>query len=124
MGVTAEDAAAEVIDALGRCRFTFATEADLHNGVAVALAKAGLLVEHERRLSATDRIDMVVDRVGIEVKIAGDWRDVARQLRRYCASDQIDAVVLVTTKAAHRRVRTAEMDGADVWVVDVNAPSL
>jgi hypothetical protein len=37
-------------------------------------------VEREVRLNARDRIDLLVDRVGIEVKVTGAWRDVERQL--------------------------------------------
>jgi hypothetical protein len=105
----------EVLGALRRCRFLHATELDLQEGIAGALTAGGLGVRREVPLSARDRIDLLVDRVGIEVKIAGSWRDVQRQLERYAESDQIDELVLVTTKPLHNRV-AAVMNGKPVRV--------
>src|SRR4051794_24916838 len=85
-------------------RFRWASEDDLQRGLAQALQEKGYVVEREVRLNAGDRIDLVVDRVGIEVKPAGAARDVERQLVRYLESDRIDELVLVPTKAAHRRI--------------------
>jgi hypothetical protein len=84
-------------------RFHHATESELQEGIAAALVVAGYRVEREVRLSARDRIDLLVDRmIGVEVKIAGEPRAVARQLARYAASDQIRGLVLVTNRVRHR----------------------
>lgn len=38
------------------------------------------------------------------MKIAGTWRDVRRQLERYAELEIVEALVLVTTRAAHARI--------------------
>jgi hypothetical protein len=97
--------AADVIAAIGQHRFLWSSEDDLQAGIYAALRALGEIPLREVRLNARDRIDLVVDRVGIEVKITGSWRDVSRQLNRYLESDQLDDVVLVTPVAAHARIR-------------------
>lgn len=47
------------------------------------------------------RVDIVVGRVAIEVKVAGHVRDIAAQLQRYARSTAVDELVLVTTKVDH-----------------------
>jgi len=58
----------------------------------------------EHVLTRADRIDFLLGRVGIEVKVKGSSADVTRQLWRYADSPQIDGLLLVTTKREHRRV--------------------
>lgn len=105
----------DVLAVLQATRFTWASEDDLQRGLAAALDAAGLPVEREVRLSGADRIDLRVGRVGIEVKVAGSWRDVERQMCRYAASDSLDAVVLVTSKPGHTRARV-EVGGKPIVV--------
>ena len=63
----------------------------------------GLEHEHEVRLDDHSRIDFLTAAgVGIEVKIAGSVEDVLRQLIRYSQHPRVQALVLVTTIAAHR----------------------
>lgn len=75
------------------------TEAAAHNALADALQAAGLDVQREVRLNDRERIDLLVDGVGIEVKVQGTRRDIWRQLQRYAASEQIHALVLATSAA-------------------------
>lgn len=75
------------------------TEQAAHNALADALARAGLTVVREVRLNPTDRIDIMVEGVGVEVKIKGARRAIYRQLQRYAASDQVRALVLATAAA-------------------------
>ena len=91
-----------VCDALSALR-TPATpgEYDIHGQVAAALADAGLEYAHEYRLAPRCRIDFAVGRVGIEVKKGRPVvSELLRQLRRYLASDELDAVVVVMQRAA------------------------
>lgn len=112
--------ASDVLDIIRGCRFLWASEVELQRGIAAALEHAGLPVEREVRLNARDRIDLLVGRVGIEVKTAGAWRDVGRQCDRYLDSDMLDELVLVTAKAQHRRV----MRGRDMIVHQLEASGL
>ncbi|MFD2082870.1 hypothetical protein SAMN05421678_11839 [Actinopolymorpha cephalotaxi] len=97
-------------------RFTWPNEAQLQEGIAAALASRGVPAEREVRLSGRDRIDLAVGNVGIEVKVAGNAANVRRQLTRYAASDQLEELVLVTTKAAHRGI-PEEIGGKPVHLV-------
>lgn len=91
-----------ILDVLAAHRFSYASEDDLQQGLASALAAAGHLVEREVRLDNRSRIDLLVDRVGIEVKVAGKTRSVLSQLQRYAWSDRLDGLVLVTGCVRHR----------------------
>lgn len=99
----------QVMHTLAELRPTYTNEADLQTAIADALAAAGVFRIREHSLSAHDRIDLYLPglRIGIEVKIAGDTAAVERQLRRYAASPQIHALVLVTTRASHSRMPLA-----------------
>lgn len=97
-----------ILRVIGDSRFLWATELDLQRGLEQTLTAAGYEVESEVRLNPRDRIDLLVDRIGIEVKVDGPWRTVERQLRRYLESDQLDALVLVTAKGTHRQIRPAD----------------
>lgn len=90
-----------VLRALRRYRYTYADETALQAGLAEALSLESLNAEREVRLSPRDRIDLLVGRVGIEVKVAGTVDGVLRQLNRYAGSDRVGALVLVTTRATH-----------------------
>lgn len=93
-----------VLAVLRGTRFLWSTEDDLQRGLDEALRGAGLTVEREYRIDVRSRLDLLVGRVGIEVKVKGDWRAVARQVERYCTSAAIDSLVLVTCRADHTRV--------------------
>jgi hypothetical protein len=93
---------AAVTAALTANRYHHVDEHGLQAGLADALDAAGLGFEREVRLTPADRIDFLVDRVGIEVKVQGSPTVVMRQLLRYAHSDRLDALVLVTTRRRHR----------------------
>ncbi len=92
---------AAVTEALGRRRFLAASEAELQAALAAALVEGGFDVRREVRLSGRDRIDLLVDRVGIEVKVDGASNAVLRQLGRYAAHPEVSALLLVTTDVRH-----------------------
>jgi hypothetical protein len=84
--------------------------------LADGLTQLGFEVAREVALARGMRIDLLVGRVGIEVKIAGQTSSVARQLRRYAASDLVDELVLATTCPRHAGVAPV-IDGTPVHVV-------
>jgi hypothetical protein len=93
-------AVADVAAAIRSFNFRYGDEDQLQAGLAEALTGAGYDVQREVRLSATDRIDLLIDRVGVEVKVAGSSARVARQLTRYAKHD-LAGLVLVTNKLRH-----------------------
>lgn len=80
-------------------RINVSTEQAAHNALVDALTRAGMTVAREVWLNPTDRIDIMVEGVGIEVKIKGGRRAIYRQLQRYAACDQVSALVLATAAA-------------------------
>lgn len=89
-----------------RKQFHHANEAELHTGVEQILAGMQLPVQREVRLDRYSRIDLVTIlpgdfQLGIEVKVAGQGSEVARQVRRYADFADLDGVMLVTTIARH-----------------------
>ena len=93
---------AALIDALRSYSYSFGSEAVLQACVATVLAKACLPHAAEVKLGAGDRVDFLVDgRIAVELKVDGSVNEVARQLARYCRHDQVEAVVLVTSRRKH-----------------------
>ncbi|MBR1558945.1 MAG: hypothetical protein IJ646_01755 [Clostridia bacterium] len=92
---------APIIEALSAVRTPAQPEEyDIHAQVAAALGAAGIPFIHEYRLAPRCRIDFLVGRVGIEVKKGRPASaELQRQLRRYLASDELDAVIVVAQRA-------------------------
>lgn len=87
-------------------RFTYATEKQLQDGIETALRGAGWEPGREVTIAGpgkanAGRIDLLVERIGVEVKIQGGANAVAHQVQRYLQSPDLDGVVLVTGKVAH-----------------------
>lgn len=108
--------ALEIAEVLRAHRYQFAHEDGLQAGIAEALTAAGMPFRREVRLSATDRLDVMVHGVGIEVKVAGSTDRVLGQLQRYAAREQVTDLVLVTTRARHRAL-PVEVGGKPLAIV-------
>ena len=115
--------AAAVIRTIRGCRFRYADEDQLQEGLTAALRAAGFEPEREVILSPRDRIDLLVDRVGIETKVAGRRDALRRQLERYAESDRVDVLVVVTNRVRHLRL-PIEINGKLVIVVTLAAAGL
>jgi hypothetical protein len=96
------------------------TEESVQETIATVLTAARVSFERECRLSKQDRIDFLVGRVGVEVKVGGGLSAVIRQLHRYAQSDMVDELVLVTSKLTLARV-PAELNGKRVRVAALAA---
>lgn len=116
-------AADDVLEILRRYRFRFTDEVSLHRSLAQAFRQSGLSFEREVRLSQYDRIDFMLGRVGVEVKVQGGWRAVRAQLLRYAESERVDELVLVTVKTVHRLV-PREMNEKPVFVHQLTSSAL
>jgi hypothetical protein len=94
-------AAADVASRIANTDCEFSCEADLQAALHVTLASYYPVVR-EWRLSVRDRVDFLVStgtaRVAVEIKIQGARNPVLRQLGRYAAHDQVDALVLASTR--------------------------
>lgn len=112
-----------VVAVIAAHRFGHVTEAELQEGLAEVLTRAGYSVEREVRLGARDRIDLLVDRVGIEVKVGGSVGDVVRQLERYAGSVRLDALVLASSRR-HHLAMPAGLNGKPIVVVSLMTGAL
>lgn len=102
--MNAANAAHRVVRAIEDLKAPLASEADAQCAIMATLTKIDPSATAEVRMSPTSRIDFTccVDgiRIGIEVKIdKGNRREIYRQLERYAALGQLDAIVLATNRA-------------------------
>lgn len=113
----------DVCAALRGGRFRFADEDQLQEAVATALEPLG--VQREVRLGARDRLDHLVDGgVAVEIKVAGPADSVRRQLERYALHDEVEALVLVTTRSRHAAFLPDQVGGKPLQVVYLGASGL
>lgn len=91
-----------ILEALGRGRFPLSREADCQAAIDEWLHAQlpGVEISREHRLGPGDRPDWLIDgRFVVEAKLGGrgqQRRAIARQIGRYLAYDQVEAVVLAT----------------------------
>lgn len=120
-----EAATVEAVEAVLRAhRFRYVSEEQLQESIAAVLAKTWADVRREVRLDAHNRIDVVVDRIGVEVKVAGSHYDVARQCARYLTSDLIDGLVLITSRVRHLRAGGTGFEGKPFVVITIAGAGL
>ncbi len=100
--------AAELADTIRRYRYNYATEDELQRGLEAALRSEGLHVTREVQLGC-GRIDLMVDRVGVEVKIDGTAASALHQLGRYAKDPAVDELVLVTSRTRHAGLRVVDL---------------
>lgn len=93
------------------------TEAAAVAAIRSSLSVAEIPFGAEVPLSKGERIDLLCDRVGVEVKVGHSKRAIYAQLRRYAACDQIGALVLATGRSFPRSV--SEVDGVPLLVCDL-----
>lgn len=96
-------------------------ENELANVVERLFEEANVDYEREVRLSSRDRVDFLVDRVAIELKVEGSASQIIRQLDRYAQSDRVDHLVLVTTRRKHMLLMPDALHGKPVSVVCMGA---
>ena len=105
-------------------RLPAVNEIALQDAIAAAFTSAGIAFDREVILSGKDRIDFLVGgHLGLEVKIEGALSEVTRQLHRYAQHDQIQGLVLVTTRMRHRALMR-ELNGKRIDVVHLIGGSL
>lgn len=115
----------DIVRILERAQLAHVHEDELQAGIAAALDTAGIVVRREVVLSdGRSRIDLLTDdHIGIEVKVAGTWANVVRQLTRYAKCDDVDELVLVTTRVAHHHI-PADLEGKPVHLISLIGAAL
>ena len=86
--------------ALSKTRLNLSDEKLLQNDIAKALDIAKIPYKREVKISSNSIIDFLVEGLGIEVKIRGNGSamSIYRQIERYCQSEQVSELLLLTSK--------------------------
>lgn len=94
-----------IVHVLSQAQMQFISEADLQAQLLQVLEADGIPAKREVVLSdGNSRIDLLAGPVGIEVKTNGSRVDVIRQLTRYAHCDEVDQLILVTTRTRHHKL--------------------
>lgn len=83
-------------------QFHFTNEMELQVGIEQVLIGQQISFVREYELNAANRIDFMVGSIGVEIKVGHSYASVIRQLHRYAKFDEIDALMLVTTRLQHQ----------------------
>lgn len=92
-------------------RFAVLNEDHLQQALAELLGG-----RREVNLTAGGRVDLLLDDVAIEVKVAGSAEAVLRQVQRYAKSDEVREVLVVSTCSGHAHL-PGEVSGKRLVVV-------
>ena len=118
--------AEELAGALAFHRFRYKDEKELQAGVSQCLTGLKIPFAPEHRLNPKDRVDfLVAEAIVVECK-TNDSRGgsglaaVTRQLWRYAKSNDVKALILITTRAKHRGL-PGEILGKPLYVVYLNS---
>jgi hypothetical protein len=107
--------------------FHVPTEKALQDAVGQVLQEEAIAFEREVKLGPGERIDfLTAGGVGLELKIEGATSAIARQLERYARSPEVQALMLVTTRAVHVAVfaRLPQVGGRPLRTIRVRGPLL
>jgi hypothetical protein len=80
------------------------TEAAMQKTIQHVLERSGIPHAREVILNDEDRIDFMAGTIGIECKIAGSFSSVAAQVGRYLQNSSVNSLILVTSRASHKRI--------------------
>lgn len=108
----------KIVDLIETARVDLSTETLAQRGLARIFADAGIEAKAEVRLNQQDRIDFMIGRIGLEVKIGHPRRAILRQLERYAKSDEVDTLILVTSAAFP--TTNPPIDGKDLHVASLS----
>ncbi|MDA4845984.1 hypothetical protein [Hoeflea poritis] len=108
----------EIVKLLQPHRFLIGSETTVQNQVASVLDGAGIDYSREHRLDRKNRIDFLSGSTGIEIKIKGAKRGIYRQIKRYCAFDEVTEIVLLTGVAIGM---PDQINGRPIHIVSLGA---
>lgn len=107
---------------LARYALRFGVERAMQDDIESALDGNGVRYTREHRLRPGP-IDFLVGRIGIECKIAGSKAEVLRQCRGYLGCEELDGLLLVTSRAVHTSA-PAELGGKPLRVLWIAGDAL
>ena len=106
----------DIAKLISRYSFQFSDEYELQDAIEQILTNADVEFQKEHYLGKGERIDFLVGTTGIEIKVSGGSDAVWRQLKRYFKYDEIDSILLITSRATHQEIAKAD-ERVEVLVV-------
>lgn len=113
----------EIQKALKRKRLDLSDEKRLQSDIASAFTNHGIPFSREVAVGAGDIVDFMVGGIALEVKIrgGGSAMNIYRQVERYCKSDQVEVLVLMTAKTM---TLPESINGKPVYVLSLGRTQL
>lgn len=113
------EVASRLVAVLRKHRFNYRNEKELQDGIEEVLKAEGFDHVRECPLGDAGIVDFMVGGfLAVEVKIKGSPTEVARQVLRYVARDEVKAVMLVTSRSA-LSVLPRSLMGKEVFMVEL-----
>lgn len=108
---------------LSKYGYRFKDEKQLHDGIADVLSRAGIAYKREH-VAGRDRFDFLCNTgTVIEAKIKGSMSEALRQAERYCQNEEVESVLIVTTRATHLLNEACKFNGKQVQVLKLRGQS-
>jgi hypothetical protein len=106
-------------------RYRFASEKQLHDGIAAALDVHSIKYEREHIANKRDRFDFLcAESIVIEAKIQGSLPEAMSQVNRYCELENVQAAIIATSKKWTRGAPASyELNGKPVRILILEAQS-
>lgn len=84
------------------------SEKELEDQVVTRLAKLGVEFQRQVIASADDRFDILIEgSIVIEIKVSGSASELLRQVARYARHQCVSDIIVVTTRASHKKLIAA-----------------
>lgn len=108
----------KLLETLSSYRYRVNSEYMMHNAVAQVLKENHIHYEREYPLTSSSRVEFFLpeDGVVIECKIEGGFSPVLRQVQRYAMVEEVNEIILLTTRSTHRGI-PSEISGVMVHVI-------
>ncbi len=84
---------------LSKERIPISNEKEAQAHIANTLTSAEIKYERERAINPGDIPDFFIDGIAIEVKIKGNAMAIFKQCERYCKSEQVKQLILITNRS-------------------------
>jgi len=111
----------DIIAVIQKYKINFTNEKELQQGIAGILDREDVSYGREVVLGAHDRIDFLVEGLGIEVKIGGSLSSLLRQLYQYAKHENIECLLVISSRKSLTRL-PEEIRGKPIRVIDVGNP--
>lgn len=83
--------------------WTAGSEFEFQQQAKARLSRANIQFREEH-VAGSDRFDLIVGRIVLELKVKGSPNKALQQCECYARRDDVDGVILLSTKSSHRKL--------------------